>query len=180
MLRIFNRLRQNANGTHSGRYLIYAVGEIILVMVGILLALQVNNWNENRKERIEESKLLTEIYEQLKDDTIRINRNIKLFSYFEFSKFIANTDAYFELSKYYRTNIYPKFFKFYSYGYRCIPVDYEKLKTENQFKIALDYSLNDSRFYKSRLQRKKSYAVMLVSALSEKIKTTEFEEIKSN
>ena len=34
-----------------GRYLIYAIGEIILVMIGILLALQVNNWNESKKDR---------------------------------------------------------------------------------------------------------------------------------
>ena len=32
----------------AGRYIIYAAGEILLVMIGILLALQVNNWNTNR------------------------------------------------------------------------------------------------------------------------------------
>ena len=34
---------------HSRKYILYAIGEILLVMIGILLALQVNNWNENRK-----------------------------------------------------------------------------------------------------------------------------------
>lgn len=50
------------------KYLLYAVGEILLVMIGILLALQVNNWNENRKLRIEEKKLLIDLKEGLISD----------------------------------------------------------------------------------------------------------------
>jgi len=45
-------------------YLLYAFGEIALVMIGILLALQVNNWNEERKDKALESSYL----ERLKDD----------------------------------------------------------------------------------------------------------------
>ena len=45
----------------TGKYLKYAIGEILLVMVGILLALQVNNWNENRKLKSEEHLLLTNL-----------------------------------------------------------------------------------------------------------------------
>ena len=45
----------------TGKYFQYAIGEIILVMIGILLALQVNNWNEDRKERTSEQKILNEI-----------------------------------------------------------------------------------------------------------------------
>ena len=41
------------------RYLIYAIGEIILVVIGILIALQVNNWNEVRKNREKEKMILT-------------------------------------------------------------------------------------------------------------------------
>ena len=48
----------------TGKYFKYAIGEILLVMIGILLALQVNNWNENRKNHIEEVALL----EQLKSE----------------------------------------------------------------------------------------------------------------
>lgn len=40
------------------RYLAYAVGEIVLVVIGILLALQINTWNQNRKDRLEERVLL--------------------------------------------------------------------------------------------------------------------------
>lgn len=46
------------------KYLVYAAGEILLVMIGILLALQVNNWNEKRKTRIE----LRDIMENLKNE----------------------------------------------------------------------------------------------------------------
>ena len=46
----------------TGKYLKYAIGEIILVMVGILLALQVSNWNSDRKDRISERKLLDNIH----------------------------------------------------------------------------------------------------------------------
>lgn len=59
MIRFFRTIRQSllAQGRIT-RYLTYAVGEIVLVMVGILLALQVNNWNEGRKRaRLEEATL---------------------------------------------------------------------------------------------------------------------------
>lgn len=52
MIKFFNKIRQRL--LHEGKlrkYLIYAFGEILLVMVGILLALQVNNWNEESKEQ---------------------------------------------------------------------------------------------------------------------------------
>lgn len=51
-VRIFNRLRADllAEG-RVGRYLRYALGEIVLVAIGILMALQVSNWNQDRLER---------------------------------------------------------------------------------------------------------------------------------
>jgi hypothetical protein len=45
----------------TGRYLTYAIGEIILVVIGILIALQVSNWNQDRKDRISERKILNNI-----------------------------------------------------------------------------------------------------------------------
>ena len=49
----------------AGRYLLYAIGEIALVVIGILIALQINNWNEDRKDRIKETQILFELKENL-------------------------------------------------------------------------------------------------------------------
>jgi len=54
----------------------YAIGEILLVMIGILLALQANNWNENRKERTLELNLLEEMKQGLEKDVSDIIYNI--------------------------------------------------------------------------------------------------------
>jgi hypothetical protein len=51
-------------------YLLYALGEILLVMIGILLALQVNNWNEEVKARAEFNQYLTTIQSNLLDDQV--------------------------------------------------------------------------------------------------------------
>lgn len=69
MLRFFRHIRKTLmehpskgrTGNKVRTYLFYAVGEIVLVMIGILLALQVNNWNEERKERQEELVVLSQL-----------------------------------------------------------------------------------------------------------------------
>ena len=53
----------------TGKYFRYAIGEIILVMIGILLALQVNNWNNKRIERVKESNYIHNINKEF-----RLNR----------------------------------------------------------------------------------------------------------
>jgi Family of unknown function (DUF6090) len=50
MIKFFRKIRQNLlMENKTGKYFKYAIGEIILVVIGILIALQINNWNENRK-----------------------------------------------------------------------------------------------------------------------------------
>ena len=50
MIKFFRRIRQNLlMENKTGKYIKYAIGEIILVVIGILIALSINNWNENRK-----------------------------------------------------------------------------------------------------------------------------------
>ncbi len=55
------------------KYILYAIGEILLVMIGILLALQVNNWNENRKLRINEISALKELRRNLDQNITQQN-----------------------------------------------------------------------------------------------------------
>ncbi|NNL82590.1 MAG: hypothetical protein HKP28_04315 [Winogradskyella sp.] len=61
----------------TGKYLKYAVGEILLVVIGILIALQVNNWNENRKYKNIEKDLLNTITENLKLDSLSFSKNLR-------------------------------------------------------------------------------------------------------
>ncbi|WP_051044092.1 DUF6090 family protein [Psychroflexus gondwanensis] len=52
----------------TGKYLKYAIGEIVLVVIGILIALQINNWNESRKQGISEKEFIASIKNDLKQD----------------------------------------------------------------------------------------------------------------
>ena len=63
--RIRRELMQNKN---FSKYLLYAIGEIVLVVVGILIALQINNWNNQRLERNEEMKTYRNIKGQIGND----------------------------------------------------------------------------------------------------------------
>ena len=59
------------------KYLIYAIGEIVLVVIGILIALQINNWNENNKARQREKVLLIELKSNLETNITNLNSDIK-------------------------------------------------------------------------------------------------------
>lgn len=73
MIKLFGKIRQRyISEGKTGKYLKYAVGEIILVMIGILLALQVNNWNLEQTEKKRETKYLTNIVLDLKKDIARL------------------------------------------------------------------------------------------------------------
>ena len=73
MLGFLRRIRRSLiEEGNLKKYLVYAVGEILLVMIGILLALQVNTWNENKKDGLTEKIYL----EGLRDDLIRDSTNV--------------------------------------------------------------------------------------------------------
>jgi hypothetical protein len=60
----------------AGRYFKYAIGEIVLVVIGILIALQINNWNESRKNQVLIKNYTENLIKDLKKDSISINRAI--------------------------------------------------------------------------------------------------------
>jgi hypothetical protein len=75
MIKFFRHIRQSMiNQKNTKKYLLYAIGEIILVVIGILIALQINNWNESRKESKLENTYLKGIKQDLKKDIDQANK----------------------------------------------------------------------------------------------------------
>ena len=63
---------------NTGKYFKYAIGEIILVVIGILIALQINNWNENNQARKQEKKILSQLLKEYESNFNQINEKIYL------------------------------------------------------------------------------------------------------
>lgn len=95
MIKLFRKIRQNLLlENQMGKYFKYAIGEILLVVIGILIALSINNWNETRKERLQEQALLVQLKSEFNsnlkqlDEKIMIRRNmynssLKLLNYID-------------------------------------------------------------------------------------------------
>jgi hypothetical protein len=82
MIPFFRKIRKKmADDNKPIQYMRYAVGEIVLVVIGILIALQINNWNEERKKRITERKLLIGLQEDLSRNKELIEDNIRGLSF---------------------------------------------------------------------------------------------------
>ena len=61
----------------TGKYLKYAIGEILLVVIGILIALSINTWNQNRITKLKEKKTLTQLVQNLNSNLQQFSNNIK-------------------------------------------------------------------------------------------------------
>ncbi len=69
MIKFFRKIRyQLMSENKTGKYVKYAIGEILLVVIGILIALQVNNWNESRQKRLKEKTVLTAIHKEFSEN----------------------------------------------------------------------------------------------------------------
>jgi len=78
MIKFFRKIRQKLLSENKfSKYLLYAIGEIVLVVIGILIALQINNANEAKKTRNKEIVLLNEMKSNLQADLKDLEFNIK-------------------------------------------------------------------------------------------------------
>ena len=69
MIKFFRTIRQNMiKENKASKYMLYAIGEIVLVVIGILIALSINNWNDNKNLAAKERMLLTEMKSNLETD----------------------------------------------------------------------------------------------------------------
>lgn len=77
-MKFFRNIRQRLlSENRLGKYVLYAIGEIILVVIGILIALQINNANEAKKARLQEISILETLRQDMSLDTLDINFNIQ-------------------------------------------------------------------------------------------------------
>lgn len=77
MLKFFRKIRQQIlEENRFTKYLMYAAGEILLVVIGILIALQINNWNESKKTGAEVESLLIALKTDLEQDTLLIKQQL--------------------------------------------------------------------------------------------------------
>jgi hypothetical protein len=93
MIKFFRNISKTmmAEGKTS-KYFKYAIGEIILVVIGILIALQINNWNESRKERVKEREILLALADNLENNIQTLESDmIFLHDHGESSKIILST-----------------------------------------------------------------------------------------
>ena len=74
MIKLFNKMRkQLLDENKTGRYFKYAIGEIVLVMIGILLAVQVNTWNQNRQLQKEEVQIMKGLHKEFSKNLVKFD-----------------------------------------------------------------------------------------------------------
>jgi hypothetical protein len=79
MIKIFKNIRKKLAAEQKAMaYLRYAIGEILLVVIGILIALQINNWNENRKTHIKEIALLNQLKSEFQSNLDQLDEKISI------------------------------------------------------------------------------------------------------
>ncbi|WP_297794383.1 DUF6090 family protein [uncultured Eudoraea sp.] len=87
MIKFFRHIRKqlltenppNGRAGKFSKYLLYAFGEIILVVLGILIALQINNWNENRLKVQKEIQILKSFETQFQNDILQFDESLKFY-----------------------------------------------------------------------------------------------------
>ena len=83
MIKFFRKIRQHLlSEGKTGTYFKYAIGEILLVVIGILIAVQINNWNEFRKLKLVEIDVLEGIRNDILKDTVDLNYNIRAYTFY--------------------------------------------------------------------------------------------------
>jgi hypothetical protein len=211
-----NIRRKLAAQNRAAAYIRYAIGEILLIVIGILIALAINNWKDQQKENTLELTILSQIKDRVQSDSLELQTMIRhiekinqttldlkrymkegkpyrdslkasfsMISFFPdfhpdqtpFDRLLdaginivkndslrslipryfrsiihyENVFQTFPMDVYFRNKIYPKYFKSFSWDPQkgCVPKDYRALTHSDNFFVALDYVINDTRFYKS-------------------------------
>ena len=77
MIKFFRKIRQSLlNEGKTTKYFKYAIGEIVLVVIGILIALQVNSWKEERRNNTKEQQILSQLKEEYTANLLQLEQKI--------------------------------------------------------------------------------------------------------
>jgi len=80
MIKFFRNIRLTLlNEGKTANYLKYGIGEIVLVVIGILIALQINNWNQRRLDRVEEKNILAKLHDEFLENKNEVSKSIGLY-----------------------------------------------------------------------------------------------------
>ena len=95
MIKFFRKIRQHLlMQNKTGKYFKYAIGEIVLVVIGILIALQINNWNENRLKNKSVKTYLNNLIQDLESDQLALNAMSQYHSFKHFSmQYLLNMEG---------------------------------------------------------------------------------------
>ena len=162
MIPFFRRLRKRfADDNKPMKYTRYAIGEIVLVVIGILIALQINNWNENKKVKAFELKMLKELSIAIQKDIEYTENHILGYrtkvgekSVLYFKGLIKNNEVDMDSLRYY--------FDWTSYGvsFQINEGPYQALKSIGLDKIANDSLRNSIQlFYDFILPRRRQLVI---------------------
>lgn len=96
MIKFFRKIRQKLLSENKfNKYLVYSIGEILLVVIGILIALQVNNWNQARLDKKQVKQYLISMTEDIKSDILEYDQNIRSYEkQIEYNSQILMNDDY--------------------------------------------------------------------------------------
>ena len=79
MIKFFRKIRYDLmEKNKTGKYLKYAIGEIILVVIGILIALQINSWNQDKQNRQQEQQILSQLLKEYSNNLNQIEQKIDI------------------------------------------------------------------------------------------------------
>lgn len=130
----------------TSKYFTYAIGEIVLVVIGILIALQINNWNEEKKARKAAHYVLQEIHNNLKEDAAIIE---DIISYREKAKVsVANMIGYLKNKQVNKDSIQADMLNFFTFE-RYFPINngYEIFKSKGLEISNNNLTTQISRYY---------------------------------
>lgn len=147
MIKFFRKIRHELiKEGNLKKYLIYSFGEILIVMIGILFAIQINNWNENRKNKQDGAYYLKKIESNLRSDIKLLNRY--RWSNYDQINMLDSMLIILQQPNNFSTDLFKKNVKVFLHNKRFIPtkISFDNLVSSNNLGIISNQKLLEQIF----------------------------------